>query len=231
MEMPFEARVSFVNGLKGMSCGGPACPNLKAHLANHGVAVEIANLAELRTSLTTLLSQGITEAQIVSSTVKVGGSEYTFHVIEDDGSCGEDCEACMDDCRQTYEIEALTAWWTYVSALAACTLTGPGWPICVASATFAYAEAVYLAGEDAEECVEECEETYGDGSNGESYCEEDEDCATDEWCDRGVILGIGQNECKPLKEEGEICTRDGQCESDCCKFYWYFWQCRPSDRC
>ena len=60
-------------------------------------------------------------------------------------------------------------------------------------------------------------------------CSDDDDCAADEWCDR--VLLVGFNQCVPKRTEGYACTRDEQCQSDCCKFYWIWWECRPADRC
>lgn len=228
MRMSFADRVAFTDGLKAVKCVVPGCPALRLHYQAHGVALEVADLAELRITMEELLAAGW-GPEVLADAIVQTAMDYEFHQLND-VSVNEDLEACLDDCQQTYLVEAAGALVAVTSALAACTLTGPGWPVCAAAAMYAYAEAIYLAGSAAEACAEACEDDYGDGGDG-SYCEDDADCAADEWCDRGVAFGIGQNECKEHKELGDVCTRDGQCGSDCCKFYWYFWQCRPASKC
>ncbi len=228
MRMSFAERVAFTKGLKGVTCMAPGCPALRNHLQRFGVGIEVADLAELRISLEELMAAGWTPEALDDSIVQTG-MDYGFQQLNE-VTVSEDLEACLDDCQQTYLYEAAGALVAVTSALAGCTLTGPGWPACAAAALYGYAQAIHLAGNVAEECVEACEDTYGDGSD-ETYCSDDGDCASDEWCDMGVILGLGQNECKEHKELSDICTRDGQCASDCCKFYVYFWQCRPASKC
>jgi len=228
MRMSFAERVAFADGLKGVKCMAPGCPGLQHHLQRFGVGIEVADLAELRITMEELLAAGWTPEALADSIVQTG-MDYGFQQLNE-VSVSEDLEACLDDCKQTYLYAAAGALVGVTSALAACTLTGPGWPACVAAALFGYAEAIHLAGRLADECAEVCEEDYGDGSSN-SYCSDDGDCASDEWCDMGLILGLGQNECKEHKELGDVCTRDGQCASDCCRFYVYFWQCRPASKC
>lgn len=74
-------------------------------------------------------------------------------------------------------------------------------------------------------------DTWPEGS-GEDECTHDDDCAPDGWCRKGP-LGFGDNECRDKRENGEACSRDAKCESDCCKFS--LWDlgstCRPASEC
>ena len=51
---------------------------------------------------------------------------------------------------------------------------------------------------------------------GTCVCKEDADCGNNEYCDKGVILGIGKNSCKPKKVNGISCGQDKQCVSGRC---------------
>jgi hypothetical protein len=64
------------------------------------------------------------------------------------------------------------------------------------------------------------------GLAGEPICEEDEDCNTNEYCDKGT-LSVGRNLCKSLKAIGEACTRSAQCVSGRCDIG----QCKTADEC
>ncbi|MBK7860109.1 MAG: hypothetical protein IPJ65_16145 [Archangiaceae bacterium] len=72
------------------------------------------------------------------------------------------------------------------------------------------------------------------GLGGECVCDGDADCGAGMWCDQGT-LSIGKNVCKSLKSEGDVCTRGGQCASNCCKLHLatnpFSPVCRPADKC
>jgi hypothetical protein len=86
--------------------------------------------------------------------------------------------------------------------------------------------AVTVATYDA--CVDEC------GAQVEETCDQDSDCDPKEYCDRGWLT-IGKNQCVFSRDEGEICTRWEQCETECCRYH--AWSnpvhpvCRPADKC
>lgn len=157
-----------------------------------------------------------------------GMIEYELHRIEDDGS-PEPSDACIEDCQLRYTVAAVAALQAYIASLAAATIAGPAWPILVASATAAYFYALAEAQQANEDCIAFCE-----GTPAEDFCEDDADCAPDGFCWTGV-LGVGINECRPLKDEGQTCSRHGQCESGCCRLHLptnpVSRVCRPSDRC
>jgi Dickkopf N-terminal cysteine-rich region len=77
-------------------------------------------------------------------------------------------------------------------------------------------------------CVDEC------GAEIEVECHEDSECEPKEYCDRGWLT-IGRNQCVFSRDEDDICTRDEQCETGCCKYY--AWSnlvspvCRPANKC
>jgi len=64
------------------------------------------------------------------------------------------------------------------------------------------------------------------GLAGEAICKEDNDCETDEYCDKGTLT-VGHNLCKSLKSIGEACTRSDQCVSGRCNTG----QCKTADEC
>lgn len=76
--------------------------------------------------------------------------------------------------------------------------------------------------------------TGGDGGNDGPECTSDGDCDSDEYCWTGVV-GIGTNECRPKKSNGQTCSRGGQCSSGCCKYKFFVnpvsSTCRPSSDC
>ena len=63
-----------------------------------------------------------------------------------------------------------------------------------------------------------------------NQCFHDSDCMTDEWCWKGP-LGIGHNECRPDKENGEPCGRDAKCLSGCCNFNLFGSKCAVPNKC
>ncbi len=132
---------------------------------------------------------------------------------------------CIDLCALQFGAAAGSAIITYVTALAACTAVGPGWPFCAAAASAAYAMAIATADGALKNCQEEC---------GLQPCHDDDDCAPSEYCWTGV-LGAGENECRDKKEQSQTCSRHGQCESNCCKLYVpahpFSKTCRPADKC
>ena len=51
-----------------------------------------------------------------------------------------------------------------------------------------------------------------------SECKRESDCASDEYCDDGDILGVlGASTCQPERGNGEGCATNQQCRSGCCK--------------
>ncbi|UJR86243.1 dickkopf-related protein [Sandaracinus amylolyticus] len=157
-----------------------------------------------------------------------GWIEYELDQIDPEGT--EDVsDACILDCQRRFATAAALALQAYIASLAAATIAGPAWPVLVIAATAAYSYALYEANEANEDCIAECE-----GIPPTDYCEEDSDCADDEYCWTGV-LGVGMNECRPKKDEGRTCSRHGQCESGCCRLHVptnpVSRVCRPSDRC
>ena len=177
-----------------------------------------------------LAAQGHSTESVASEVFQVGMMDYRLHSTDYESNESED--SCVDDCAKVFAVQAASALVTYTTALGVCTLTGPGWPFCVASASLAYGMALEGANTRLEKCKDDCDELYGEGgSSDNSYCEDDSDCDSGEWCDKGVVFGIGVNECKPKKSVGAACSRDGVCLSGCCKFYWWRWECRPSSKC
>ena len=54
------------------------------------------------------------------------------------------------------------------------------------------------------------------GLTGEAICEQDGDCEDGRYCDKGVVAGIGRNQCQQVKALGASCTRGEECASARC---------------
>jgi Cys-rich repeat protein len=65
---------------------------------------------------------------------------------------------------------------------------------------------------------------------GKCVCEDDSDCGSGQYCNKGVA-GIGSNVCKSKLSNGDACTKGRQCKSGCCKVFKFKLQCRPSNKC
>lgn len=65
--------------------------------------------------------------------------------------------------------------------------------------------------------------------------EEDKECVDDSNCPSGQYCHkVGDNDCRPLLSEGQLCSRNGNCASDCCKPHIsaaFLPICRPRDKC
>ena len=60
-------------------------------------------------------------------------------------------------------------------------------------------------------------------------CEEDSDCPSGEYCHK-----VGDNDCRPKLDEGQLCSRGGNCKSNCCKPHIsaaFLPICRPASKC
>jgi hypothetical protein len=61
-------------------------------------------------------------------------------------------------------------------------------------------------------------------------CTDNGDCLDSEYCWKGP-LGIGENECRDLKENGQNCGNDDACESGCCNFNLFGSECAVPSKC
>ncbi len=155
-----------------------------------------------------------------------GAIENEIHDI--DGDVDTTVDACEALCIAEYSVAASAAVAAYIGELIAAVAAGPAGPVVaiIGLAQFNWTMAETQA--RLNRCMDECNGIFSD------ECGWDPDCGNDEYCWKGV-LGIGENQCKPLKDEGKVCSRDGQCDTGCCKYH--FWSnpvsqvCRPSDRC
>jgi|GEM_PF-1039111 len=155
-----------------------------------------------------------------------GAIEYELHALNENADLTTDeCEAL---CDAEYLAAAALAMSAYVAVLIGAVALGPAGVIGVVVAFAEFNHAMAVAQSQHNRCRDECNGIFSE------ECGWDHDCATDEFCWKGV-LGIGKNECRDKKAEGKVCARDGQCESDCCKYH--LWSnpvsqvCRPSDKC
>jgi hypothetical protein len=157
-----------------------------------------------------------------------GWVEYQLEALDE--PIPEVSRECLQDCMRIFALEMAAAIKTALGALAACQLVPvPGNLICVAGAMASFAITSHSINRANDNCVAACE-----GLPPDSYCNDDADCAGTEYCDRGFI-GIGANECLPLRREGQTCSRSGQCDTGCCRYRPLsnpFWPiCRPASRC
>ena len=215
---------------KMLRCEQRGCRATNRFFERQGLSFDVERALEIAELYESLRDDGYSEDEIANTMIQAGGMEYELH--ETDREVSDVYYGCQKNCKYVYQIETIAAFTVYSSSLAGCTLLGPGAPFCIAAATWAYVQALELAGRRANDCLDRCDELYGeDGSATTGTCEEDSDCGTNQWCDKGIFFGLGYNECKDKKEEGKACSRDGVCLSDCCKFYWYHWECRPASKC
>lgn len=158
-----------------------------------------------------------------------GDSEGTGGSTGDDGSDTEgDCE---DPCEATLA-EAIGAASVQMTNAMAAALNQSNWFLkvgAIIAASAKYAADLARATRAHRECREEC---YGFDLTDE--CAFDSECDADEYCFKGV-LGIGKNQCRPLKGVGLGCARPTQCDTGCCKYHPgtnpFSKTCRPADRC
>lgn len=108
-------------------------------------------------------------------------------------------------------------------------------PFGILIAMFAIAQlnwALTVAGAALNQCLAACDGVPADNGGGE-LCGGDI-CQQDEYCWKGV-LGIGKDECRSKKKQGNVCSNHGQCQTDCCKLH--TWSnpvsktCRPANAC
>ena len=155
-----------------------------------------------------------------------GAIENELHDVT--GDLDTDFDQCEAQCAALYAVAAGLAMSGYIGELIAAVATGPGGVIIAILGLAQFNYEMALAQSALNNCMDECHGEYSD------ECGWDPDCLEGEYCWKG-ILGFGENECRPQKEEGKVCSRDAQCESGCCKFH--LWSnpvsqvCRPADRC
>ena len=108
-------------------------------------------------------------------------------------------------------------------------------PFGILIAMFAIAQlnwALTVAGAALNQCLAACDGVPADNGGGE-LCGGDI-CQQDEYCWKGV-LGIGKDECRSKKKQGNVCSNHAQCNTDCCKLH--TWSnpvsktCRPANAC
>jgi hypothetical protein len=187
---------------------------------NHAVALA-RRFPQLRAAGPALFGQAVEDNLHLSSLSDA--SAVTGDLPDDETA------ECLQDCNEEYRSDhniAGAIWW--IQNLL-CLPLGVGAPLCMLEALVQWQIAEAEARADHDDCREIC---LGQDPDGE--CEDDADCDQDEWCDTGA-LGSGDNECKPDRSIGQVCSRDAKCPSDCCRFD--FWQnpvsmtCNPASDC
>jgi len=215
---------------------------------------ELVQLSEGRR--VAVLEAATLAAMKAAGTVRASGSVVRREQPAECDELKDDYDACLNECKATWFLQAGSAYAAIVSAMFGCAALGPAWPICAAIATATYLIALGEMQKAAEDCVRACEDWYGfhaaqlgcdetvggvdldewydETESPSDYCRDDDDCPSDQFCWKGVAT-IGRNECRDEKSEGKSCSRHGQCESNCCKYH--VWTnpvskvCRPASKC
>ena len=146
------------------------------------------------------------------------------------GAQGEDWGPCEEVCYAAYlyMLTIIVAFFIAMMVVAAATVP---WGIIIALFAVAWFNdwmAHLTATLNA--CLAECEGISVDLD----LCGGEAICADDEYCWTGVA-GIGADECRPKKPQGNVCANHEQCTSGCCKYHFMSHPvskvCRPANKC
>jgi hypothetical protein len=161
--------------------------------------------------------------------VQEAGIEYTMHTIEDTGEIIP--FECIETCEKIYLSRVAVAYSILLSSTIGCAAAGPAAPLCLLGVAAAYITELAAAQMEFDNCLCVCN---GGEECGRRECNNDPDCDDDEFCHKGVV-GIGINVCKDEKGQGSVCSRHGQCATDCCKYHpatnAVSKTCRPASKC
>jgi hypothetical protein len=163
--------------------------------------------------------------------------------LEDDessgggGGSGGGNADCIDNCNDGYDDAAIVAELIYIKENILCVLAasggGPAAPIiaigCGAAALTELAITMAIADDHRDDCIDAC-----NGVNPDGECSYDWDCEDSEYCFEG-LASLGNNTCRDKRELGQVCSRDGKCESGCCRYdFWvnpFQMTCQPFQEC
>ncbi|MCH9687058.1 MAG: hypothetical protein K0V04_36825 [Deltaproteobacteria bacterium] len=91
-----------------------------------------------------------------------------------------------------------------------------------------------MAGVLLDQCIAECGGAPPVNNGGNPALCGGDSCNQNEYCWKGV-LGIGKDECRTKRGQGNVCSSHGQCQTNCCKYH--TWSnpvsktCRPANAC
>ena len=143
---------------------------------------------------------------------------------------GDDWDQCTAACYAIYMAGLVIALGFFIAAMAVAVVTFPWGLILAAVAIAVFDRAVAELQAALAVCLAECDGTVGDLD----FCGDWDVCEEDEYCWTG-ILGIGDDECRPKKENGKVCSKHEKCLSGCCKYHFPSHPvskvCRPASKC
>lgn len=139
-------------------------------------------------------------------------------------------DPCEQVCHNAYTAIAIIAIAAFAIAMAVAVVTFPFGLILAAIAISLLNRTLAQAQAERDICIAACDGVVLDID----ICGEADICSDDEYCWKGPF-GIGADECRPKKNEGQTCSNHGQCDSGCCKLH--VWTnpvsktCRPTNKC
>ncbi|MCH9686021.1 MAG: hypothetical protein K0V04_31590 [Deltaproteobacteria bacterium] len=139
-------------------------------------------------------------------------------------------DPCEQACHNAYVAIALIAMAIFVIEMAVAAATFP-WGLIIAAFAVAQLNATLAEAQaERDECIAACDGIIIDVDvcGGDSVCEQDEYCWTG-------VFGIGDDECRPKKKQGKVCSNHAKCLSGCCKYHFLSHPvsktCRPANKC
>lgn len=139
-------------------------------------------------------------------------------------------DPCEQLCHNVYTATATIAIAVFIIAMAVAVVTFPFGILLAQAAVALLNRTLAQAQAQRDVCIAACSGVVLDID----LCGGDDICDDDEYCWKGV-LGIGADECRPKKNQGNTCANHGQCQSGCCKLH--VWTnpvsktCRPANAC
>jgi hypothetical protein len=119
-------------------------------------------------------------------------------------------DGCLEKCALKFTVAAVIEMSGAIGGLAACTLTGPAWPLCVAGVYGVAGYTIAQSNDALKLCQDKCL-----GNVPEDYCNSTLDCDDGESCYAPLI---GQKKCRKVNlSMGQYCEKNSQCITEKCE--------------